>query len=242
MAAPRLFVSADKLDEKELTLAGAEHHYLSRVLRLTIGDEVVLLDGESRIVTTRIAHLSGEAIALERLSTVQAATHGEPKVTLYLGLLKGERHDLVIEKATELGVRRIVTLCCARSVPDLHHDRAEKRQLRWQRIAKAAAQQCRRPDLPDIAPPQSLATALSALPEATQARLVLYEGTAPPLRGLLGDARGQDVALVIGPEGGLDDSEMAALQGAGFLPCSLGPRVLRAETAALAALSVVLTA
>lgn len=244
-ALPRLFVPAETLSHATpLRLLGAEHHYLTRVLRLTIGDEVLLLDGVSQVAKTRIVRVDGEALELERLSVETAAAHGEPQVTLYMALLKGERHDLVVQKATELGARRIVTLLCKHCVPELGQQRAERRQQRWQRIAKAAAQQCRRPDLPDVTPPMTLRDALAQ--DQNRRRLMLYEGTAPPLRSLLdGETdteRVRDIALVIGPEGGLDAAEVGLLREAGFLSASLGPRVLRAETAALAALAVVLTA
>lgn len=248
-ALPRLFVPAETLSHAmPLRLLGAEHHYLSRVLRLSIGDEVLLLDGVSQVVKTRIVAADAEALELERLSVETAASHGEPQVTLYMALLKGERHDLVVQKATELGARRIVTLLCKHCVPELGGERAERRQQRWQRIARAAAQQCRRPDLPEVTPPLTLREALDQ--DRNRCRLMLYEGTAPPLRSLLDGNiaknndrnRPRDIALVIGPEGGLDGTELAQLREAGFLSASLGPRVLRAETAALAALAVVLTA
>jgi len=239
---PRLFVPAEKLSEETLRLLGAEHHYLSRVLRLSVGDEVLLLDGSAQVAKTRIVQVDGEALLLERISVETAPSHGEPVVTLYMALLKGERHDLVVQKATELGVRRIVTLLCKHCVPSLGHERAERRVERWQRIVRAAAQQCRRPDLPEVTPPLTVSEALAQ--DQNRCRLMLYEGTAPPLRSLLDENTKvtRNVSLVVGPEGGLDAAELDLLRGAGFLPASLGPRVLRAETAALAALAVVLTA
>jgi 16S rRNA (uracil1498-N3)-methyltransferase len=242
-ALPRLFVPAETLSaQSPLRLLGAEHHYLSRVLRLSVGDEVLLLDGSAQVAKTRIVHVDGEALLLERLSVEDVPSHGEPVVTLYMALLKGERHDLVVQKATELGVRRIVTLLCKRCVPALGQQRAERRLERWQRIARAAAQQCRRPDLPEVTPPLPLREAVAQ--DGNDCRLMLYEGMAPPLRSLLDERLKvtRNVSLVVGPEGGLDAAELELLRGAGFLPVSLGPRVLRAETAALAALAVVLTA
>jgi len=248
-AHPRLFVSAERLcPPAPLRLCGAEHHYLSRVLRLGIGAEVVLLDGKGRVATARLARISGEELELEYLSVEAVAPPGaEPGgVTLYMGLLKGERHDFVVQKATELGCRRIVTVLCQRSVPEFGHDpgRAARRQQRWQRIAQAAAQQCRRLDLPEVAGPLPLGAVLEAQAEA-ELRLLLYEGPAPPLRSVLysgpGGAAARSIELLLGPEGGFADTEVAAATAAGFIPVSLGPRILRAETAALAALAVVLS-
>lgn len=243
-ARPRLFVASEKLHrESPLRLVGPEHHYLSRVLRLREGDEVLLLDGNAGVATTRIISASNEALELERLSVETIVPPAQAArgraVTLYMGLLKGEKHDLVVQKATELGASRIVTVICQRSVPDLGHERAERRQQRWQRIARAAAQQCRRPDLPEVTAPLDFAAALPAPACGDSLRLWLYEGAAPPLRSLFLEHPPSQIALFIGPEGGLCREETAELQAAGFLPCSLGPRVLRAETAALSALAVV---
>lgn len=246
---PRLFVAAERLrDDAPPELRGAEHHYLVHVLRMQKGDCVLLLDGGRRVATARIAEVSAETLVLEYLSIETAPVHAGPRVTLYMGLLKGERHDFVIQKATELGACRIVTVVCKRTVPDLSKEREKRRQERWLRIAQAAAQQCRRPDLPEVTPPLSLQEAVQAVPKDFTSRLMLYEGLAPPLRSVLAStldlaARPSgELALLIGPEGGFDETEVAYATAAGFIPCSLGSRVLRAETAALAALAVVVTA
>jgi 16S rRNA (uracil1498-N3)-methyltransferase len=165
------------------------------------------------------------------------------------GLLKGEKQDFVVQKATELGAARIVPVACRRSVPQLDSDQGEKRQKRWQRIALAAAQQCRRLDVPEVTAPTAWSAAIGR-PGATHApiRLLLYEGMAPPLgavlrRALAGDDEGggreQVVEILIGPEGGFAADEVSAAIDAGFLPASLGPLTLRAETAVVAALAVV---
>jgi 16S rRNA (uracil1498-N3)-methyltransferase len=237
---PRLFVAPERLGaETPLRLRGAEHHYLSHVLRLGIGEKVLLLDGAERVATTRIVRASALELELEFLA-IETAPRREgqtPCVTLQIGLLKGDRHDLVVQKATELGASRIVTVLCQRSIPMRLEERSARRNQRWQRIAQAAAQQCRRPDLPEVTPPRQLGEVLQAAP--TGLRLMLYEGAAPPLRSVL--AAHQAIELLVGPEGGLDPQEVDAATAAGFIPCSLGPRILRAETAALAALAVVLT-
>jgi 16S rRNA (uracil1498-N3)-methyltransferase len=244
-ALPRLFVAPERLcPPTPLLLHGPEHHYLSRVLRLAVGAKLLLLDGHGRLLTARIERASSDELELTYLAVAEPAGPPGPQVTLYLGLLKGEKHDLVIQKATELGVARIVNVHCRRSVPVLGGERADKRLLRWQRVVQAAAAQCRRPDLPQVAGPLPLLTALAAA--TARHRLLLYEGPAPGLRALLAAAAGGgelagEVALVVGPEGGFDPSEVAAATAADFIPASLGPRILRAETAALAALAVVLT-
>lgn len=246
-AVPRLFVAAGALEKQSaLQLVGAEHHYLSRVLRLEVGDKVMLLDGKGQTLATRIAQLRSDAVELETLSleTKAASPYAEPAVTLYMAHLKGERHDLVMQKATELGARRIVTLHCRRSVPAFLADRSNRRLERWMRIVRAAAQQCRRADLPEVSAPLDFAEGMQLAAARAAQRLLLYEGPAPGMRSVLAELcpPAAEIDLLIGPEGGFEADEIAAAIAAGFVPCSLGPRILRAETAALAALAVVLSA
>ncbi len=238
-------------------IAGPEHHYLTRVLRLAVGDALLLLDGQGRVAQACITALGGDALSVEPQRIEQVIGAGLPELWLLCGMLKGEKHDLVIQKATELGAAAIISVACQRSIPALSGERADKRQVRWGRVAAAAAQQCRRPGVPRISPPLGLAAALAELPAGR--RFLLSEGVAPPLRALLapvsdGETSGQAqtlneasqmrtspdlgaVALLVGPEGGLTDEEIALASAAGFVPCSIGPHILRAETAAIAALA-----
>lgn len=218
-----------------VVLRGAEHHYLSCVLRLRPGAEVTLLDGQGRQALGRVEAMHAHEMTL----TVQPptlATMVQPRLVLLAALLKGDKQDFVIQKATELGVRKIVPVQCDRSVPQLLGERSEPKRRRWQEIAKAAAQQCRRADVPEIAAVQTLDEALQS---GEGQKLLFYEGSAPPLAQVLDPAAPQVVSLLIGPEGGLTDAEVALAQAAAFSPVSLGPLVLRAETAVVAALAVV---
>lgn len=265
--APRLFVDPERLPAAgELLLDGPSRHYLGRVLRLVPGDQVVLLDGLGRVCAATVARIDAEQAALrivepgpeqttEQATGTERAGEGgaaEPagiRLTLLCGLLKGEKQDFVVQKATELGTARIVPVACRRSVPQLDSDRGEKKQQRWQRIALAAAQQCRRLDVPEVTAPTAWAEALKR-PETTRPpiRLLLYEGVAPPLGAVLRRAfdggagsggRDRVVEILIGPEGGFTADEVIAAIEAGFVPASLGPLTLRAETAVVAALAVV---
>lgn len=254
--APRLFIAPERFaPPAPLVLIGAEHHYLTRVLRLRPGDAVVLCDGQGRLGAARVAERSGERLELGWEAATATPAAAGPRVILLCGLLKGDKQDFVIQKATELGAHEIVQLACQRSVPQLEKERAEKRQQRWARIAQGAAQQCRRAEVPRVSGPLALAAALggaaSPPPEGgdpgadpASLALLLYEGPAPPLHAALAGATGarrgalREVRLLIGPEGGFTPTEVAAATAAGFLPASLGPRILRAETAVVAALAV----
>lgn len=242
---PRLFVRPDALiADRPLILQGTAHHYLTRVLRLTRGDRLLLLDGRGRVADSQVVGIDADTLTLQPTRVEQTASEGAagtaPRpMILLIGLIKGERHDLVIQKATELGASQIISVVCARSVPDLDGARGEKRQARWLRVAQAAAGQCRRADVPRVSPPLPFAQALQE--SGPGLRLVFCERDAPPLRTLLSATdlgqQSQPVSLLVGPEGGLTGAEIDAALAVGYQPCSLGPHILRAETAALAALA-----
>jgi len=157
-------------------------------------------------------------------------------LTLVMALAKGEKMDLIIQKAVELGVSRIAPVETERSVLELKGKRAEKREARWRQIMINACEQCGRDTLPRLEPISSLDQALAA----TEAplRLVLDPRAARPLTELREQPRPDGVALLIGPEGGLTEDEVAVAGEWGFRALTLGPRILRAETAAIAGVSV----
>jgi len=237
----RLFIPPHKLALR-VVLDGAECHYLVHVLRLRPGSAVTLLDGEGRQAEAQVSAVREAQVELTVAQIAQAPTE-RPRLLLLCGLLKGDKQDFVMQKATELGTSRIVPVACERSVPQLASERAEQKRRRWVEIARHAAQQCRRPEVPQIALPLPFAQALA---EAEGQKLLLYEGSAPPLGQVL-ESFGQSdsgsaqpvVSVLVGPEGGLSDSEVKAAQAAGFASVSLGPLILRAETAVVAALAVV---
>jgi 16S rRNA (uracil1498-N3)-methyltransferase len=170
------------------------------------------------------------------LGARRSAQPPEVKITLLQAVSKGERMDLVVQKATELGVTRIVPVLSARSVP---RPGAEGRHKRWRTIAQEAARQCGRADLPAVEVPCPLAQALGEAAAGPGTRLVLWEASSgAPLRRAL-DGSERAVTLLVGPEGGLAADEVEAAVAAGFRPVGLGPRILRTETAALVAVALV---
>lgn len=245
----RLFLPAGSLGPATeapqiVELSAQDGHYLLHVLRRRPGDPVTLCDGTIEAAAQILAPSSsstgtGAGAAGVRLKTGAASLAPAPppvQVTLLLGLLKGEKFDLVVQKATELGVHRVVPVRCARSVPVLSGHRAEGRRERWERIARAAAQQCRRSDLPEIGAPLPLDEALQ---RGEDLRLVFSEGAmGTSLHEVLPGRLPPRIAVLVGPEGGLSEEEVAAAQAAGFVLCGLGRRILRAETAALSALAI----
>lgn len=202
-----------------------------KVLRLTVGEAVTVFDGTGGEWCGEL--LDSRTLQLHRHQTVER--EAQAHVMLAVGMPANERMDALVEKAVELGVARIQPLLTRRSVLRLQGERAERRVVHWQGVAVAACEQCGRNRVPEVAPVASLPDWLGQLggDSAVSHRCLLSPVATAPLQPL---ARGESAWMVSGPEGGLDDEETALLQRAGFRAVSLGPRVLRADTAPLAAL------
>jgi 16S rRNA (uracil1498-N3)-methyltransferase len=204
-----------------------------RVLRLQPGDALLLFDGSGREWPATIATLGRSAIEVVCAPPVAVDRELPVAVTLAVGMPANDRMDFLVEKATELGVAEVQPLVCERSVLKLSGERADKRVAHWQGVAVAASEQSGRTRVPRIAAVRTLAAWLDALPPTDgAARLLLSLADAQPL-----PAAPQAVVALSGPEGGLSPAEEALARARGFTPVSLGPRVLRADTAPLALLA-----
>lgn len=239
---PRLHVPLPLHADEDLALPPGPAKHV-QVLRLQPGSPLVLFNGDG-------GEWSAEVVAMGRHDvTVRVGAHDAVSrelpvhVTLALGMPANERMDGLIEKACELGVGALQPLVCEQSVLKLKDDRAERRVERWQGVASAACEQSGGTRLPTVAPIAKLAEFLRGLaPVATNERrfLLSFADDAQPLAVRLGEAEGVDRCLVLsGPEGGLSDAEEAAARQHGFVATSLGPRVLRADTAPLAMLAAI---
>lgn len=236
----RFFVRGKDLKEQKGWISGDELGHMRRVLRLRPGDRVMLFDDqgwEHEGVLRAYTEKSGE---VEILRSFRAERDSALEVTLAQALGKGEKMDWIVEKATELGVRRIAPFVSARTVPRLEREKSERRRSRWEKIALSAAKQSGRAQIPEILPLGDFAEVIGR-PWECSLKLFFWEGEAG--RGLAQIRREADrvgsVLLVIGPEGGFSSEEAAEAMRRGFQPVTLGKRILRTETAALAALSVV---
>lgn len=210
-----------------------------RALRLRPGDALQVFDGSGGQWSARLRDGGGEVDVLD-FDAVEREF--ERPVELAVGMPANERMDWLVEKAGELGAAAILPLLSARSVLRLHGERAERREAHWRGVAVAACEQCGRNRLPRIDPVRALPAWLRQLPaEHPTARCLLavpaHAEAMPLARWAATLAPGQPVLALSGPEGGLDDDEIAAALAAGFVPVSLGPRTLRAETAPLALLA-----
>jgi 16S rRNA (uracil1498-N3)-methyltransferase len=220
------------------TLSGDTYRHMATVLRLGSGDRIFLADGEGREYLGTILHASSGTIAVQVQEQSPAVSGTTPRITLYQGLPKTDKMELILQKATELGVSRVVAFPAERSVTKLDRERAADRVRRWQKIVLEAARQSNRASVPDVALVESLAAAL-AEPGGEVNLLLWEEETETRLRDILASPAPHRVSVIVGPEGGLSRNEVGAARQSGYTSVSLGKRILRAETASLALLAIV---
>jgi 16S rRNA (uracil1498-N3)-methyltransferase len=235
MSNPRFYVSVALTAQTTLALPEAAAHHAARVLRLRSGDAVTLFNGTGGEYAARITAIGKHdvTVAIERHDPVERES--PLQVTLVQAVSSGERMDLTIQKAVELGVSRIVPVESERSVVRLKGERAEKRVAHWRQVVISACEQCGRNRIPEVGMISALDVWLAA--EGDAQRWVLLPGADTALRDL--PRPDKPVELLVGPEGGFTDTEADAARRAGYQPVRLGPRVLRTETAAPALLAAV---
>ncbi len=225
---------ADEVAGDRAALVGENAEHLARVLRARAGQEFDISTGAG-VRRGRIVRVSKARVEFELGEEVEQAA--APDLTLLLAIHKFDRMEWALEKAVELGASRIVPVVAQRTSPHLA-SAAGKRVERWRKVARQAAQQARRASVPEIVAPRPLKEAVAL---AADTRIVLAEGeTQRPLKDILAGRSSGSVALAIGPEGGWTDDELHIFTGVGWLAASLGPNILRAETAAIAALAIVM--
>ena len=232
---PHFFIPKDHFQGEVIFVTGDPLHHLKQVLRLKEGDLAILLDGIGGCCRVRLEHLtrnSARALVLERWQEIETAL----PIHLLQGLPKGDKFDLILQKGTELGITSFHPVLTQRSVPQPDSQRLAKRYQRWDRIVSEAARQSRRCVLPKISPLQPLSRTLP--PDADNLRLVLWEAGARPFSSVLPERRPKAVSLLVGPEGGFAADEIVLIEESGYQPVHMGPRILRTETAGLAAAGI----
>ena len=240
------FVDKSEIIGEEIKLYGDDFHHLQKVLRGKIGEEIIISSGEAVDYHCKIKRY-GEDHAVLSVSFLEEAHELKTKVILLQALPKGEKMELIIQKAVELGVSEIIPLESENCIVQLRGDKAEKKRLRWQGISEAAAKQSKRSVIPAVSSVSPWKEAFSLL-ENVEIKLIPYENekgvgfTKEELLRVeeLGEKSGGTIALCIGPEGGFSKEEVEKAKKEGFLPISLGKRILRTETAAITALSLIM--
>lgn len=235
MRIPRVYVAGALVSGREIDLPAQAGEHLVRVLRLERGHPLVLFNGDGGEYAATITALAKRGVTVQVGERRADADRESPlRLVLAQGIARGDKMDWVLQKATELGVERIVPLITERTEVRLDADRAERRLAHWQAVLAGACEQSGRNRLPELAAPVRLAHWAASLGAEAGRRLALDP---------TGDRRASDLprieaaTLVVGPEGGLSDQDLAVLRQAGFDGLRLGPRILRTETAGLAAIA-----
>ena len=231
----RIHVAKPLASGSELSLPPQASEHVARVLRLGAGDTLTLFNGDGCDYITTIIAVDKRDVVVRVLAKQQVSNESPLLLTLAQAVVRGDKMDLIVQKATELGVSQIVPLLTERSEVKLDGNRAEKRLTRWRNIAASACEQCGRARLPEVAEAIALPTWLASLNNSGGLRLALLPTATTSIHGLQFLASGG--VLAVGPEGGLGDRDVRALTAAGFAGLRLGPRILRTETAGLAALA-----
>lgn len=231
----RVHVAAALGPGARVRLEGVAAAHVTRVLRLGVGDAVTLFNGDGSDYPARIAGLGRGSVEADVSRPVAARGESPLAVTLVQGIARAERMDLVLQKATELGVAAILPVATARSVVRLDAESRQRKRAHWQGVAVAACEQCGRARVPKVGEPTPFASWLAEPPRGAARLLLAPDATLALNAAATGST---SIELLVGPEGGLEDSERDAALAAGFRACRLGPRVLRSETAAIAAIAV----
>ncbi len=235
---PRLFVSENRIDGDRIRLVDDDAHYLAHVLRLKTGDEFGVIVPTASEYTVVVELITGDCVAGRITDSHQRNTEPALTLTMYVAVLKGKSFSLVLQKAVELGVGVIVPMITRRTVVQLSPEAAGKRRERWQRIAEEAARQSERMNIPEVEPPLTFDRALQHWQTQDSQGIILAARavgeTSCNLRKIFSQLQGSNrLAVFVGPEGGFTAQELEAGLQAGLYEASLGPRILRAETAAL---------
>jgi 16S rRNA (uracil1498-N3)-methyltransferase len=241
----RFYAEAASLAGDRIEIGGALAHRLTRVLRMRAGDEAILFDGSGEDVRVRLDDVGDRRIAAIAIERGPGPREPRVRLHLYQSITKGERFEWLLEKATEIGVARVVPLVAARAVvrPPAEGNRAD----RWRRIAVEAAEQCERSAIPEIGAPELFDDALRTAPGIVLLPYEEADDAAPSIHDVL-NRRVDDVfalaevSVFIGPEGGYEPAEIARAEEAGAEIVTLGDRVLRSETAGLVAATLVMHA
>ncbi|MEW6572506.1 MAG: 16S rRNA (uracil(1498)-N(3))-methyltransferase [Bacillota bacterium] len=248
-ALTRVFVPREQWHGNTLFITGEDAHYITRVLRLGPQDTLTVLDGKGRAFRAVIKRADGKNLYLDTVGEVQSATEPSLAVTLFQAVPKGDKMDLVVQKATELGVVRIVPVVTERVVVRLNAERGAKRRERWRKISIEAARQCGRTVAPEVEPVMSFEDALNLLVprDKNGSSSLLHLGILPwegeeavSLRECLTGKSPRAVSIFIGPEGGFSLSEVDAARARGIITVTLGRRILRTETAGITTLALVM--
>lgn len=231
----RFFVPPASLSGDQVTISGEAHHHLHNVLRTRLGSLLTLLDGQGQCCEVELQEINRRKARVRVVRRWREEECALP-ITLIQAVPKGDKFDLILQKGTELGVSSFQPVQTAHAVPQADSARMIKREQRWRRIVAEAARQCRRSFLPQLRPASALTEVINQ--QTDDLKILLWEAASVPLAEALPGERPSGVRLLVGPEGGFSAEEIKSISAAGFRTAHLGPRILRTETAGLAATAI----
>ena len=234
MRIPRIYTPQTLTPGAQLTIAGQSAHHVIHVLRLRAGAAVRIFDGNGNEHNATLIDIKRSEVILETGQSVTSIPESLLQVTLLQGITRNDRMDLILQKAVELGIQKFQPLWMQRSQSRLKNDRLEKRINHWQGIITSACEQCGRATMPELEPPAGFAEWLDTTKHSGIC-LMLQPDSETSLCNI--EKPGRNIHILVGPEGGLSRDEQTLARNAGFKGIRLGPRILRTETAALAALA-----
>lgn len=233
MRIPRFYDDQPLANQTEISLSEAVIQHVCRALRMRPGDQIILFNGDGYEYLAELSEVAKRSATARIIGTDKPARISPLKITIGQSVSRGERMDYAVQKTTELGLNSMTPLFSERCEVRLNNERQEKRRQHWQQVAISACEQSLRCDVPDIAAPQQLSDWIKTVD--ADLKLVLHHHSEQPLGQYQPPG---SVALLVGPEGGLSEAEVALALEQGFKPVTFGPRVFRTETAPVAALSV----
>lgn len=233
MRIPRFYEPQPLSEGQQINLSDDVVQHVSRALRMKAGEEILLFNGDGADYRVILLQVEKRAVKAQIESVLPSCSESPLQVSIGQTLSRGERMDFAVQKSTEMGAQRITPLFSERCEVKLPKERQEKRIKHWQQIAISACEQCGRTSPPRISPPSQLENWLNT--QQAELKLVLHHHSEQPLQEI---AAPTSVALLIGPEGGLTEKEVELAISYGFKPLALGPRVMRTETAPVAALTL----
>jgi len=214
-------------------------NYITNVLRLKKGSFVSVYDGRGKVCLARIDKIDKDRIRCAVIEELAAAQEPSIRITLVQGLPKGDKMETIIQKCTELGISEVIPLNCNRSIVKIHQEKVASKVSRWQRVALEASRQCRRSVVPKVSEPKGLNEVLNSLSEGALSLLFWEKENKCSLKDCLRASKPENIFLFIGPEGGFTADEVEMAKEFGVIPVSLGPRIVRTETAGPAVTAII---
>ncbi|WP_114297124.1 16S rRNA (uracil(1498)-N(3))-methyltransferase [Anaerobacterium chartisolvens] len=239
---PKFFISKEDICNNAVTIKGEDVSHIKRVLRLKCGDTLQVCDGAGTDYTVRVENFEKDCIIAGIISSERNNAEPPIDIVLFQGIPKSDKMDFIIQKSVELGVKSIIPVSTDRTVVKIANEKdAGVKTARWQKIALEASKQCNRGTIPHIGVPVSFEDALRQASDTAELCIIPYEKeTGSFLKPIIKGSKTKRIAVFVGPEGGFTENEVRRSQDFNIRPITLGPRILRTETAGIAVISILM--